>query len=269
MEDFLRKLSIRSIVLALAIQGVLTIASESVDAQARIPPQRIQFSSYTWTVRQTALPEGPMNNYFAGKDISVFVNPDSSLTLRLSKGEEYWNAAEVILTKRLGYGTYIFRLKTPPATLDSNVVLGFFTYSSNKAYHHSEIDIEFSAWGSKKNPVLGQYVVQPYDNPNNIVSFNLSKIHEPASYSFTWSAERIEFTSWYGYGSQPVPNTEEIIYSWVYNNPEGIPKPGREFIHMNLYLTTGGKISEGAGPAGNGLTAVTIDSFEFIPPLAH
>lgn len=257
----------KSIILAFMVQGIFTLALAPIEAQMRIIPQRIQFSSYTWTVRQTAAPEGPMNNYFSGKDISVILNPDSSLTLRVEKGEEYWNAAEVYLTKRLGYGTYIFRLRTPPSKLDKNLVLGFFTYSPNKAYNHSEIDIEFSAWGSARIPVLGQYVVQPYDNPNNMVSFDIAKVKGQASYSFTWSAERIEFTSWHGYGPQPVPNTDEIIHSWVYNDPSGIPKPGREVVHMNLYLTTGGKISDGAGPAGSGLTSITIDSFEFIPPI--
>lgn len=56
-------------------------------------------------------------------------------------------AAEVILSESLGYGTYSFTVSSPIGDLDPNVVLGLFTWSDDPAYHHREIDVANSPAG--------------------------------------------------------------------------------------------------------------------------
>ena len=228
-------------------------------AQERLPVQSIDFASRRWTVRRTTKPEGPGGNTFGGKDISVVLNADGSLTLRLKFQDGIWHAAEVTSQQRMGYGEYVFRVRTPPKDLDHNVVLGLFTYSGGAAYFHREIDIEFSAWGVSSAPILGQYVIQPYTNPGHMLNFDISQVKAPASYSFKWSEGRIDFSSWVGYGPRPEGGSPEIISAWSFADPKAVPKPSPN-VHMNLYLVKGE-----VPPSGRGLIAVTIDSFEFIP----
>ena len=228
-------------------------------AQGRLPMQTLTFSANTWIVRQTQEPEGPMDNYFGGRDLSVLLNPDGSLTLRLAREEGVWRSGEVTMQKRTGYGTYLFKVRTSPSTLDPNVVLGLFTYSSASAYSHREIDIEFSAWGVRDSPVLGQYVVQPYEIPGQVKTFPISGIDGPATYSFVWSEGKLDFASWPGYGSRPEPGSPQLIAAWTFIDPKAVPKPSAQ-VHMNLYLAHGA-----VPPSGRGSTAVTIDAFQFIP----
>lgn len=228
-------------------------------SQERLQTQTLTFSASTWIVRQTLEPEGPMDNYFGGRDLSVLLNPDGSLTLSLAREEGIWHAGEVTMQKRTGYGTYLFKVRTSPSALDPNVVLGLFTYSSASAYSHREIDIEFSAWGVRNSPVLGQYVIQPYDIPGHIEIFPISGIDGPATYSFVWSEGKLDFASWLGYGPRPEPGSPQLIAAWTFIDPKAVPKPSA-LVHMNLYLAHGA-----IPPSGQGSTAVTIDSFQFIP----
>lgn len=228
-------------------------------AQGRLPMQTLTFSSNTWIVRQTLEPEGPMDNYFGGRDRSVLLNPDGSLTLRLAREEGVWYSGEVTMQKKTGYGTYLFKVRTPPSTLDPNVVLGLFTYSPASAYSHREIDIEFSAWGERNSPVLGQYVIQPYEISGHIEIFPISGIDGPATYSFVWSEGKLDFASWIGYGPRPEPGSHQLVATWTFIDLKAVPKPSAQ-VHMNLYLAHGD-----LPPSGQGSTAVTIDSFQFIP----
>jgi hypothetical protein len=230
----------------------------TVFAQGRKNMSRLNFSGYSWFTRSSTEPEGPLENIFGGNSGTVTLNPDKSLTLRILDRGDKRLAAEVWSLKKFGYGTYIFRLRESPAELDKGLVLGLFTYSPDPASNHSEIDLEFSAWGSRSKPVQGQYVMQPYDVPGNMVFFDISRVKGPASYSFTWTPQRVEFLSWLGHGPAPLPNTEGIIHAWLFNDPKGIPLPGSASVHMNLYLVKGA-----AGTLGQGRREITVDSFEF------
>ncbi len=244
-----RGFPILSFLIALAALGPL----QAQESQLR---QSLRFSDYNWIVRQTAKPEGPGGNIFGGKDLGVLINQDGSLTLRIFQKEGTWYAGEVTLQQRTGYGEYIFRLRNPPGDLDPNVVLGLFTYSAAAAYNHREIDIEFSAWGIPKAPVLGQYVIQPYQNPGQMMNFDLSSIKGPASYSFVWTEGRVDFASWMGYGPRPEGGSPDIIAAWSFSGA-AVPKPSPN-VHMNLYLAKGEQ-----PPSGRGALSVTIDSFQF------
>lgn len=236
-----------------------TMAAFPLHPQEEQTIQILRFSGYDWTVRRTSTPEGPKNNRFGGRDVSVTLNKDGSLTLWLTQREGIWYAGEVTLRKSMGYGTYLFRLRTAPASLDPNSVLGLFTYTRSRAYNHREIDIEFSAWGEDGAPVRGQYVIQPYTAPGHLETFDVAKDEAPATYSFTWTKERIDFASWRGYGPRPEAGSPACISAWSFSEPKGVPPPN-SFVHMNFYLADGA-----VPPSGCGALAVTIDSFEFIP----
>jgi hypothetical protein len=229
-------------------------------AQARLPRQEFNFSGYTWEIRQSEEPAGPLENCFAGRDEAVFLEPDGALRLTVAYREGVWYASEVYLRKKLGYGSYLFRLETDMAELDRNLVLGLFTYANQSAYEHREIDIEFSSWGDMKEAPKGQFVVQPSDRAGNMLLFPLDKLEMKFSCLFDWKPDRIEFAAWNGHGERPATGDPELVISWFYNDLKGIPKPGSEAVHLNLYLA-----KSSAGPYGDGTREVSIRSFEFKP----
>lgn len=246
------------IVAIYAITVYLLIPAMPLIAQSKLPLQQLNFSGFTWDIRRTAGPEGPLDNYFAGKNETVFLEADGALRMTVANKDGIWHASEVFLRKRLGYGTYLFRLETDMASLDRNLVLGLFTYSGSKSYAHREIDIEFSSWGYKNEAPKGQFVVQPADRAGNMVLFPLDKLEAKASYLFEWRSDRIEFAAWNGHGNRPVVGDPRLVMSWSFSDVAAIPKPGNEVVHLNLYLAKGGP-----APFGIGTTSVVIRSFEF------
>jgi hypothetical protein len=205
---------------------LLAVLPFGVGAQGRNPPPRIDFSGYSWRIKTSMDTTGPQNNYFGGRDLSVTQTNSGSLLLSLAYFEGRWWAGEVYMTKRLGYGTYTFRVASPLASLDPNAVLGLFTYSDQNAYAHREIDIEFSAWAIPGQTAAGQYVVQPYTVAGNLWSFPLEHFTGPSSHSFTWLPDRIEFASWRGYGPRPPVGDAAVEGSWVFTDRKRIPLPG-------------------------------------------
>lgn len=240
---------------------LMATSSLPLQSQALVPARSLTFSDYKWDIRHTVEPEGPMGNQFGGDARTTVLNADGSLTLSIQYKDGVWRAGEVTTQKNLGYGTYLFRLRTPPSRLDPQVVLGLFTYSRSAAYSHREIDIELSAWGIRGVPVHGQYVVQPGASPGHFITYDISKIEGPATYAFTWSEGRVDFATWKGYGQWPQPGSPDLISPWAFIDAKAVPKPSSR-VHMNLYLADGSIPPSSA--TGQPNLSVTIDSFEFI-----
>src|SRR5437764_2032193 len=92
------------------------------------PARVLQFSSYDWIVKSSDRRVGPGPNYFADSDGNVFVDTQGRLHLRLTQRDGRWYCAEVISAQSFGYGTYRFYLDSTIDNLDTQVVLGMFTW---------------------------------------------------------------------------------------------------------------------------------------------
>ena len=241
----------------IALLSILTLC-QPAGAQGEYMESWINFSGYAWYLRNTEEAAGPMGNRFAGEGRSVILNSDKSLTLTLSRKAGLYYGAEAVLWRPLGYGTYIFRVRTRLDALDPNLVLGLFSYSSLEKAAYDEVDIEFSAWGGLGDPVRGQYAVQPFDRVGHISFFDLGFREGKISYSFDWGKDRIDFMSWKGYGPRPAEGAASILSAWTYSPASEMPDPRRAKVCMNLYLA--GR----PGPAGSGLDSVVVDSFQFL-----
>lgn len=217
------------------------------------------FAGHRWSVKQSDVPVGPGPNRFSDRPEDVWVD-DLGLHLTLRQRNGFWWSTEVILDDNLGYGTYVFHTNSRVDILDANVVLGLFTWDDAAPPHYREIDFEFARWGNAADPTNAQYVVQPYDAPDNLVRFrvDLSDDDRKLTHVLQWSPGLVELSTYHGHhlpGALPV---FERIFAWSNDGPN-VPVPGLENVRMNLWLMWG-------YPPSNGLPEeVVISNFLFEP----
>src|SRR3954464_4313703 len=101
----------------------------------------VQFSGYSWTIRNTGTAtEGPGPNVFSGSN--AWVDANGWLHLKITKNTTTgkWNSAEIYSTQNFGYGTYQWQVEGAIGSFDKNIVLGLFNYSGRDGF--DEMDIE-------------------------------------------------------------------------------------------------------------------------------
>jgi len=226
--------------------------SDSVESSATFT-RSITFSGYEWLVKDGF--SGPGPNRFSDSPRNVWVDQQGRLHLRIERRRGRWYAAEVVLAQTTGYGTYRFGVDSRVDNLDLNAVLGLFTWCTNPAADNCEIDIELSRWGDELNQNAG-YVVQPYDEPGHVYSFELPP-ESPTTHSFTWRPSDVFFQSENGV-HDPLGSIDPI-QSWTY--VQAVPPPAGASARINLWLRGGLR------PASkkNKSIEVVISSFTFEP----
>jgi len=222
-------------------------------APAAAPPLTLTFAGRKWTVRVAPEPAGPGPNVFAAS--SAALDASGALRLRVARdaASGAWACGEVVLAGgSLGYGTYTFDVATDVAALaaDAHVVLGFFTYADDT----HEIDAEFSAWGNaSRGAANADFAVQP-----SAVAANLHTYAVPAGLALVratiiWAPARASFAVEGARAAGGAPWRA----AWA-REGASVPAPGREAVHMNLWLF------RGAAPAAPAEAIIT--NFTFTPP---
>jgi hypothetical protein len=205
--------------------GVVAVATVKGRGEFATRPRKVlSFSGYDWEVREIPSDRGGANDYDRE---NAWTDSEGSLHLKLARREERWTSAEVILTRSLGYGTYVFSVRDV-SHLDPAAAFGMLTWDDQGAgQNHREMDIEISQWGDRKIP-NAQYVLQPYYVPANVARFSA-----PAgtlTHSLRWEPGRALFTTLRGSrhaGGPPIATHEFTA---------GVPTPGTERVRMNLYF---------------------------------
>ena len=217
----------------------------------------ITFSGYDWNVKSCETLAGPGPNYFSDREEDVWVDEDGQLHLKITKRNGRWYCTEVFTEASLGYGKYIFYVASRVDQLDKNIVLGLFTWDDTAPEHnYREIDIEFARWGKETND-NAQYVVQPWDSPENIHTFNIELNGNYSTHIFDWRPDNVFFQSIHGHYPSP-PAEEYIIESWDYTGDD-IPPIGQENVRINLWLF------QGNPPSDSDEAEIVITAFEFVP----
>jgi hypothetical protein len=224
---------------------ILAIASrKGTQPEARDAPKRLHFSGYEWDIREVPSDRGGANKFFDARN--AFTDSQGRLHLRIDKVSGEWKCAEVSLPRSLGYGSYSFVVQET-SHLESPVVFSMLTWDDlAQDQNHRELDIEISRWGESggKN---AQYVVQPYYVAANVVRFNA-----PAgvlTYSFRWEPGKIVYRT--------VRGSSQVVSEHEFTS--GIPTPGGESVHINLYF-----FEFGRSALQNG-AEVVIEKFEYLP----
>ncbi|HXT26878.1 MAG TPA: hypothetical protein VN749_18820 [Candidatus Eisenbacteria bacterium] len=231
--------------------GVVTLAVVNGEGPAPVlpSPKILNFSGYEWTTSTGPIFHAGRRNFF--DPANVWTDERGTLHLRISGSPGKWTAAEVKLTRSLGYGTYRFQVRDvshlePSALLTLITWDGFGTESNRRGLH-----VELGRWGYLDNTNVN-YVVQPYYVPANFVAFRAS----PGLYthSFRWEPGKITFSTVAGSGKT---TGGRVINQHVFTS--GVPPPGGESVRIALYVFYQGHI-----PLRNE-NEVLIDKFEYLP----
>lgn len=244
------------------VLAIVRVPAKVQSAQTSVPSAKtsndirtLLFSGYEWRAKSSNDRVGPGPNYFSDSKNNVEVDAHGRLHLRITNHDRRWHCAEVISTRSFGYGTYRFSVDTNFDHMDPRVILGLFTWSDALEYSHREIDVEVSKWGDKDNK-NGQFVVQPYTSPMNIVRFQIPPGLNSSTHSFTWKPDSIFCQSLRGINAKP-PGTTSIIAEHTFT--KDIPHAGGENARINLWLM------DGHPPIDGKEMEVIVTKFEFAP----
>jgi hypothetical protein len=206
--------------------------------------RHVLFSNVLWRVKDSGDQKvGPGPNYFSDDSENVSVDENGHLHVKITNRDGKWQSAEVIHgspdPEALGYGTYVFQVRGTIDVMDPFVVLGLFTWDSfAPEFNYREIDVEIARWGNAADPTNAQYVVQPYFTEGNLRRFTIDEPGEiTTTHTFEWTADGVEFRSWYG-DSSVAPTPLTLIDEWSYVGGD-TPPAGEENARVNLWLMSG------------------------------
>jgi hypothetical protein len=238
---------------ALPQPGGHVIAVATVEGAGSLPQRQekqIQFSGYTWEVRQFPSNRGGDNNYLAD---NVWVDQQGLLHLRISRHNGQWTSAEVKLTRSLGYGTYSWVVRDV-SQIDPAATFSLFTWDDLGAdQNHRGIDIEIGRWGVVANK-NAQYLIQPYYVPANV--FRFAAPAGRLTHMFRWQPGRVSFTTAHA-ASGAARATGAPLASHDFT--AGVPAPGGETARINLYVFRDAPV-----PIQREVEVV-IEKFEYLP----
>jgi hypothetical protein len=237
---------------SLPIVGNGVVALAVVNGEGAAPvlpsPKILNFSGYEWTTSTGPIFRAASRNFF--DPANVWTDERGALHLRISGSPGKWTAAEVKLTRSLGYGTYSFHLRDV-SHLEPSALLTLITWDGvGTESTRRELDVELGRWGQLENTNVN-YVVQPYFVPANIIAFR-----SPAgayTHSFRWEPGQVMFSTVAGSGN----TGGRVINQHVFTS--GVPSPEGKSVRISLFVFHQGPISL------KNENEVIIDKFEYLP----
>lgn len=226
--------------------------TESANANARAAAT-IQFSGYTWNVRNST--GGPGPNTFSGSN--AWVDGNGWLHLKIAKNTSTgkWSCAEIYSAQNFGYGSYQWQVEGAIGSLDKNIVLGLFNYSGNDTY--DEMDIEFARWGNSAWPNLN-YTVYPATGTSGKSPWSYTKNFSLTggtytTHRFTRNSSSVVFKSMNGFYNDDTNLFASATCSAPASSISTLSIP----VHMNLWLF------DGLAPSNGNEVEIIIHSFKF------
>jgi hypothetical protein len=227
----------------------LTVVNGEGPAPVLPSPKILNFSGYEWTTSTGPIFHSGSRNFF--DPANVWTDEKGALHLRISGSPGKWTAAEVKLTRSLGYGTYRFQVRDT-SHLEPSALLTLITWDGlGTESDRRELDIELGRWGYLDHDNV-HYVVQPYYLPANFVTFRVP----PSDYthSFRWEPGQVTFSTAAGSGGA---GDGLVIKQHVFTS--GVPSPEGDSVRIALYV-----FHQGHVPLKNE-NEVIIDKFEYLP----
>ncbi|MFM2386150.1 MAG: hypothetical protein RL660_907 [Bacteroidota bacterium] len=251
-----------------------------VDNTIPQPKGDFEFSGFQFKYKNAISPVGPGPNRFSGTADFAWVDSTGRLHLKIAKKNNIWTCSEVVSTKVFGYGTYIVTCESDITTFSKNAVFGFFTWDdySFQTQANSEVDIEFSRWGSNDTNLVTNSVQPvifsnptPYSERTYVPKIPTKYIKQPMTYMFKWTPDSIRWESYAGSSHIGTPRVSEWTFTRFnqarqkiegsrVSNPIIIPAPSDSTnLRFNLWLLNG------AAPSNNAEHEVIMSNLKYIP----
>ena len=138
---------------SLPIVGNGVVALAVVNGEGAAPvlpsPKILNFSGYEWTTSTGPIFHAGSRNFF--DPANVWTDERGALHLRISGSPGKWTAAELKLTRSLGYGTYRFQVRDV-SHLEPSALLTLITWDGvGTESNRRELDVELGRWGYLDN----------------------------------------------------------------------------------------------------------------------
>jgi hypothetical protein len=214
------------------------------------PTKPLHFSGYDWQIRTIAGDRGGLNNLYDPDN--AWTDASGALHLRIRKKEGRWTCAEAVLSRSLGYGTYILVVRDT-SHLEPAAALSMVTFDDWAGdQHFREMDIELSRWGDPTRRNNAQYGIQPFYVPNNVFPFNAPS--GTLTHSLRWTAGRVSFKTVRGTSA----DAQGLVVS-EHTFTTGVPSAGQEMFQLLFYV-----VASETSPLQND-SEVVLEKFEFLP----
>jgi hypothetical protein len=229
---------------------VAVISVKGSGATVLAPTKPLHFSGYDWQVRTIASDRGGLNNLYGGEN--AWVDDSGAMHLRITKKGGRWSCAEVVMSRSLGYGTYVVTVRDV-SHLEPAVVFSTTTFDDWAGdLHYREMDVELSRWGDTSSKTNAQYGIQPFFVPGNEAPFVAPG--GTLTHSFHWESGRASFKTVRGASLRPgAPVVAEHEFT------AGVPPPGTETFQFLFYVVASDK-----SPLQNE-NEVVVEKFEYLP----
>jgi hypothetical protein len=226
--------------------AVATATGTASNLSRQMTPAKMNFSGFEWEVYRA--PKDTMGILYPNSLSNVWTDGNGWLHLRITRGPEGWTGAEINLTRSLGYGTYSFVIHEL-AELEPATVLGMLSWDPLDAgQYHRAFDIFLGQFG---DPAIknGQYTLLPFNVPANKYRFSIPR--GAFTHSIHWERGRLSFQS------RETGGKSSVVGEHVFES--GIPSPGGERIHINLFAYGDSQVPQKSG------VEVIIEKFLYLP----
>lgn len=207
-------------VIVLAATALLVAVGAASPASAAHSPT-LTWQGYQWVPRSVAGAPGAPGQWSTG---NVSIDDAGRLHLKVTRDKKgHYTQAELDSAHNgWGYGTYRWDVDTDVSLLPAEDVLGLFTYGSDAAYGHREIDIEASGWGTR--PITWDYTT--WANGHDAV-LRTPAPAGPSTQEIAWAPDHITWTSYDASGA---------VIATATATGADVPVPGDESIGINLWV---------------------------------
>ena len=214
------------------------------------PTRALKFSGYDWAVRMVPSNRGGSENLYDPDN--AWTDASGALHLRINRRSGLWYCAQIALTRSLGYGTYILRVRDV-SHLEPAEVFSMYTFDEwHGDEYYREMDVEMSRWGDAADQNNAQYGIQPFYVPGNVYRFKAPA--GPLTFTIRWKSGSVTFsTTRSAHDGTPGAVVAEHEFT------SGVPLPSQEKVKLQVYLVPSDKypLQEGG--------EVVIDKFEYFP----
>jgi hypothetical protein len=226
--------------------AVARVAGKDSGLSQQMTPGNISFSGFEWEVFRA--PKDSFGTLYPNSASNVWTDDKGWLHLRITKEPEGWTGAEINLNRSLGYGTYSFVMHELPQ-LEPATVLSMLSWDPlDSGQYHRSFDILLGQFG---DPTIknAQYSILPRNVPGNEYRFTVPL--GAFTHSVHWEPGRLSFQT------QQMGGRSRVVAQHAFTS--GIPTPGGERIHINLFAYGGSQVQEKNG------VEVIVEKFVYLP----